>query len=98
MDLSAYTIASVQTAAGIIRVAKERGLSIDQTDKYLDAYVDEHTVLGHVLVLRGQPTPCPTDGCPGHLEPWPKSSREAGVPIVGCLLCRYSMIDWGANE
>ena len=24
------------------------------------------------------------------LEPWPKTSREVGSPVVGCLVCRYS--------
>lgn len=69
--------------------------AMEELDRYLTTYVDEQTVLGTVLSMRGQMDPCPTDGCPGHLEPWPKSSAAAGVPIVGCLLCRYSRMDGG---
>lgn len=97
MDLSAYTVSAVQTAAGLVRLSMDQGWSLEDLDRYLAAYVDEQTVLGRVLSMRGPLMQCPTEGCHGRLIPWPKSSAEAGVPIEGCLLCRYSRLAGAHN-
>lgn len=84
-QLSGYTVAHLQTALLIAElIAPESGLC-----DVLRVEIDKRTAPAQEAV-RVLPTPCPSPGCQGFLTAWPQSSREAGIPIVGCLLCRYS--------
>lgn len=92
MDLSAYSIASIQVVESVVRQALEAGLALSDLLQLLAKFTDSATVPSPPVSPKGPQEPCPSEGCPGHLEPWPKSSAEAGVPIIGCILCRYSRI------
>lgn len=91
MNFSAYTTAALQTA--LIMMRETTHVLIQEVIADVEAEVSRRTVPANPYRQGPTPRPCPTDGCPGHLEPWPKSSAAAGVPVVGCLLCRYSRMD-----
>jgi len=97
MHFSAYSLATIQNAAALVRTARDNGITLEELATLLAEHVDCHTSPGEIVQTRSQLDPCPTEGCPGRLEPWPISSGVAGVQVVGCLLCRYSRID-GLND
>lgn len=86
IPMDAYTVAQLQSALIIIE-------QLDPTSPacvILRDTVEERT---SVKVGNGvRVSVCPTPGCGGNMVYWPQSSRAAGVPIIGCLSCRYSTI------
>nr|WP_321465169.1 hypothetical protein [uncultured Desulfobulbus sp.] len=93
MQLDAYSIADLQITLGMLAQAESSGLDISGLRSMIEQRVESTTNPQQPQQPPPGQVPCPTDGCPGVLVPWPKSTAEAGVPIVGCLLCRYSMIE-----
>lgn len=97
LSFEAYKIADLQQALGILQAAQGAGMSLDDLSAQLGAAIDE--VVAEKPRPKPLPDPAPQSLCPqcgrSVLEYWPMSSQAAGVPIVGCLLCRYSTISRG---
>lgn len=87
MIFDAYTTAALQLAYTILTQAAT--MTRTETMAMLDAEIQSRTQVSAVVSVYPA---CPSEGCSGRLEPWPKTSREVGAPVVGCLLCRYSQV------
>lgn len=87
INLGNYTVAQLQVAVSIVEL-------LDSSPSVVDILRDHIAQRTRVSLPLSQTLtrPCPTSDCPGVLSLWPQSSRAAGVPIIGCLLCRYSMM------
>lgn len=92
-SLDAYTTSQLQMVRSLI----------EATDNLADL---KHQIDIEVMVRTAssmpipsiESTPCPTPDCPGLLVPWPVSSRYAGCPVVGCVLCRFSRLLGGGLD
>lgn len=92
MDMRAFSVRDLQTAATLVGVALDDGVTMTALQGVLAKEIE-----GRVGSVRSFPSShphrCPTPGCPGVLSRWPASTAEVGMPVVGCLICRYSRIE-----
>ncbi len=89
MNVSVWTTAQLQNALALVSVAIDAGLDIHNLRELLASYGMQAP--GEVGT-RQPDTLCPQCGqrTGSVLRRWPGSSRQAGVPIVGCVVCQYS--------
>lgn len=93
MDLSAYSSAALQTAAGLLDAAAADGLDLDGLRGRIAARLA--VIHAPVVVDRLQPPGSPRAPilCPGcGRGPLTPVANRDGLRIMGCRLCRYSEV------